>query len=64
MEVTNGISGNNTLEHFGHHPYAPGGPTFPSTWPRVPVELFTISGSQNENRVGFINFCSFLVNCH
>ncbi|CAH1407389.1 unnamed protein product [Nezara viridula] len=54
MEVTNGISGNNTLDHFGHHPYAPGGPTFPPTWPRVPVELFTISSPQPGDRLSAI----------
>ncbi|CAA9993117.1 unnamed protein product [Nesidiocoris tenuis] len=48
MEVTNGTCGNNTLDHFGHHPYAPGGPTLPNIeahWPRVPLELFTITST-------------------
>lgn len=25
MEMTDGTMGNNTLDNFGHHPYAPGG---------------------------------------
>ncbi|XP_073978128.1 transmembrane protein 145-like isoform X2 [Rhodnius prolixus] len=45
MELTNGMTGNNTLDQFGHHPYAPGGPMV-SQWPHhVPVELFTIAST-------------------
>jgi hypothetical protein len=49
MEISDGVVGNNSLDHFGHHPYAPGGPPLPSVslnpWPHVPVELFTIASS-------------------
>uniref|UniRef100_A0A0A9Y085 Uncharacterized protein n=1 Tax=Lygus hesperus TaxID=30085 RepID=A0A0A9Y085_LYGHE len=48
MELGNGLAGNSTLDHFGHHPYAPGGPMLPHVdphWPRVPIELFTITST-------------------
>ncbi|KAL1139755.1 hypothetical protein AAG570_006732, partial [Ranatra chinensis] len=49
MEILDGTAGNNSLDHFGHHTYAPGGPPLPAIsavpWPHVPVELFTIASS-------------------
>ncbi|XP_014256440.1 transmembrane protein 145-like [Cimex lectularius] len=47
MEVGDGVLGTNTLDHFGHHAYAPGGPMahIPSQWHHVPVELFTIAST-------------------
>ncbi|RZF40950.1 hypothetical protein LSTR_LSTR013205 [Laodelphax striatellus] len=51
MEVTDGCLGNNTLDHFCHHPYAPyggGQPTTPTDW-AVPMQLFTISSNMSEN---------------
>ncbi|XP_075218044.1 transmembrane protein 145-like isoform X2 [Lycorma delicatula] len=51
MEITDGSLGNNTLDHFCHHPYAPGGAplrtqrqTTTSDWD-VPIELFTVSNT-------------------
>lgn len=36
MEVTDGTIGNNTLDHFSHHPYAPGGEPLGRPGPRTP----------------------------
>lgn len=48
MELA-GISGNNSLYEFGHHPYAPGGPMGVRD---VPFELFTVSRHLDDrNRV-------------
>ncbi|XP_039297438.1 transmembrane protein 145-like [Nilaparvata lugens] len=54
MELTDGALGNNTLDHFCHHPYAPGGGAVlqghshnHTDW-NVPMELFTISSNMSD----------------
>lgn len=67
MELTDGSLGNNTLDHFCHHPYAPGGAPLPhqrqtttSDWD-IPIELFTVTNIVQVSSIIVNNFLMYLI---